>query len=276
MDNDLLREIQELYEDGQYLQIVQRLRQFKFDKLPAGINISIVVEAIIRSFESSNQDEIGQATGLMIQLEHAEFLNRNDLDKIFNAVSESFLNAQGKTLSLLVDPLMFSRDKSAPEALLKLYSRATTQVAKVVLADNIGAFYKEQGLLVLVDNLYSQQLIGNDNIHAIFKKHSLVADVSLEPDECDSIISGLLEFLEVPGPEINSSDAEEKFKIDIINRVSAARILVVLSGYPNTSEESRAKIQGKSNLIVTSHCVDRMSDAFEDIRLSRYLSGNIR
>jgi len=273
---ELIRELQQLHEEGQYLQILRRLRQYKFDKLPVGIDVSMAVEAIIRTFRSSSdEDDLSRATGLKWQLERQELLDPNDSDRIFNVVSEAFVNAKGEIPSFLLHALVFPHDKVVPENLIRIYARAKTRGAQFVLADWIGAFYKEKGLLVLVDNLYAQQIIRNDSIRAILEKHSLLAGVSLEPDECDALISAILDFLEISGPKIDNSDDEIKFKVDISNRTNAARILVVLNGYSNTSKASRAKIRRKGNLIVTYHCVDRMYDCFMDVRLSRYLSGGI-
>jgi hypothetical protein len=275
VDIDLNREIQKYYEEGQYLQIVQRL--YKFDELPEGINVPFVIEAITNTFRtSSSPEEIFQADVVMARLEHQGYLNRSDLDAIFNAIGDVIVDAKGEIPFYLDGALMGSHDESAPENLIRLYARAKTREARAVLAGWIGSFYKEQGLLVLVDSLYSQKIIGNDYIRAILGKYSLLEDLDLKSDECDAIISTVLNYLETPGPRIENSDDEKKFEIDSINRTSAARILVVLNGYPKTSKESRARIQSKGDLIVTYHCADRMYDAFVEIPLSRYLSGNIR
>lgn len=273
MNNALIREIQKKYEDGQYLQIVQRL--LEFDELPSGVNVSIAVEAIANTFLSSSPRGIEQADTLMCGLKLKGYLNRSSMEKIFDAVGDAILNTKGEIPFFLISGLMSSYDQRTPENLIRLYSRAETREAKSELADIIGSFYKKKGLLALVDNLYSQQIIGNDSISALLKKHSLLADISLKPDECDVIISVMLDFLETSGPKIDSSDDEIKFKVDIINRTSAARILVVLNKYPKTSKESRARIRSMGDMIVTYRCADRMYDAFVEIPLSRYLSGNI-
>jgi hypothetical protein len=273
---ELIHELQQLHEEGQYLQILRRLRQYKIDKLPAGIDVSIAVEAIIRTFRSSSdEDDISRATGLKWQLENQNLLNPNDSNRIFNVVVEAFLNAKGELPSFLIHALVSPHDKVVPENLLRIYDQAKTREARFVLAEWIGAFYKERGLLVLIDNLFAQQIIGNDSIRAILAKYSLLAGVSLESDECDAIVSAALDYLETPGPRIENWDDDKKYKIDSINRTSAARILVALNRYSKTSKESQARIQGKGDVIVTYFCFDLMYDVFEEIRLSRYLSGGI-
>jgi hypothetical protein len=274
VDNDLNREIQKYYEEGQYLQIVQRL--VKFDVLPADLDVPVVVEAILQAFRTSaNTDDIRQATILMKQLKREGHLNKTSLDKLFNAFGDIFLSTKGEKIFYLESALMGFCDENASENLIKLYARAKTREAKVVLTRWIGSFYKEKGLLVLVDNLYSQKIIGNDCIHAILEKYSLLEDLDLKLDECDAIVSAVLDYLETPGPRIENSDDEKKYEIDSINRTSAARILVVLNRSPRTSKESRARIQSMGDLIVTYRCADRMVDGFVDIPLSRYLFGNI-
>ena len=277
MDNDLNREIQKYYDNGQYLQILQKLYNYEFDELPESINIPIVVEAIINTVRtSSNPDEIFQADVMMFRLKHKGHLNRSDLDELFDAIGDVIVDAEGQKPFWLDGALMGSRDENAPERLIRLYTRSRTREAKAVLASWIGSFYKAAGLLVLVDNLYSQNIIGNDNIRAILEKHTLFEDISLEPDDCDVLVSAVLDFLAIPGPLIGTPEDEKKYAIESINRTSGARILVFLNEYLKTSKESKARIQSKKNLIVTYHCADRMHDDFVEIPLSRYLSGEIR
>lgn len=129
-------------------------------------------------------------------------------------------------------------------------------------------------MLALVDYLYSQGS-GDSSIRAILEKYSLFTDVMLEPAECDAIASIVLDFLATAGPKIDNADDEWRLKVDIITRERAARILVVLDRYPTTSKEAKASIRSNRNLIVTYHCTDRMSDAFQETLLGQYLSGNI-
>jgi len=173
------------------------------------------------------------------------------------------------------EDLILRTIRKNPNELVSFYAQAKTQEAKSDLASWIGAFCKEQGLLALVDYLYSQGL-NNNRIRAILKKYPLFADFSLESTECDAIISVMLSFLVTPYPIINSSDDEEKFKVDLLKRESAARILVVLNGYQNTSSESKARIQEKYDLPIAYHCIDRMHDVFVIKVLYHYLSGDVR
>jgi len=273
---ELIRELQQLHADGQYLQIVRRLDQYRIDRLPSGIDVSMAIEAVIHAFRSyADEDDISRATGLKGQLERQNLLSPNDSNKIFNVVGDVFMNAKGKMPSFLIHALLSPHDKVVPENLIRIYSQTRTREAQFVLATWIGAFYKEQGLLVLVDNLYAQQVIGNDRIRAILEKYPLLADVSLEPNECDAVISAVRAYLEIPSHKIDNMNDEKQYEVESINRTSAARVLVVLNRYPNLTKESKAKIQSGNDLIVTYHCVDRMYDAFEEVRLSRYLSGGI-
>lgn len=164
--------------------------------------------------------------------------------------------------------------RKKPEELIRFYAQAKTPEEKSEIVGWIGGYYKEKGLLALVDYLYSQG-IGDSSIQAILKKYSLFDDIILELVECDAIISIVLEYLGTPSPKIDNADDEWRLKVDIITRESAARVLVVLDRYPNTSNEARASIRNHGNLIVTYHCTDRMSDTFQETPLSRYLSGNI-
>lgn len=277
MDNDLIHEIHKLHEDGQYFQIVQRLRMYKLDKIPAGINVSFVVEAIVQTFRSSsNEDDIWQTIVLIKQLKHEGHLNTIEIEELFNAVGEAILNTKGDIPFFLISGLLGTYDQRAPEKLISLYARANTREAKIELTDFIGSFCNERSLFVLVDNLYSQQIVGGNHIHTILKQHSLLAENNLEPDECDAIISAVLNYLESPGHRIENSDDEKKYEIERKNRTSAARILMVLNGYPKISKETRARIQSKGNLIVTYHCADRMHDYFVEMTINDYLSGRIR
>ena len=273
---ELIHELQQLHADGQYLQIVRRLDQYRLDRLPSGIDVSMAIEAVIHAFRSyADEDDISRATGLKGQLERQNLLSPNDSNKIFNVVGDVFMNAKGKMPSFLIHALLSPHDKVVPENLIRIYSQTRTREAQFVLATWIGAFYKEQGLLVLVDNLYAQQVIGNDSIRAILEKYPLLADVSLEPNECDAVISAVLAYLEIPSHKIDNMNDENQYEVESINRTSAARVLVALNRYPNLTKESKAKIQSGNDLIVTYHCVDRMYDAFEEVRLRRYLSGGI-
>lgn len=277
MSKELIRELQKLYEDGQYLQIVRRLYRYDPDEIPEDINIPRVTEAITHTFHtSSNQEEIFQADVVLARLKHRGYLNQDSLIKIFEEVSDAFLNARGNKPFFLDGVLFTLRDESWSENLIRLYIRASTREAKVALVSWIGSFYKEQALLVLVDSLYWQKIISNDSIREILEKYSLLAHINFEQDECDAIISAVVSYLEIPGPKIEDSDDEKKYEIESINRTSAARILVVLNGYSKTSEQSRARIRSKGNVIVTYHCADRMYDAFVEIPLSRYLSRHVR
>jgi hypothetical protein len=266
-------ELQKFHEEGQYLQIVQRL--YTLHELPAGIDVPIVLEALLHMFHSSSkEEELWQADVVTVILE--KHLTRNDLDRIFDAVGKAILNTQGEIPLPLSSALISSYNEEAPEHLIGIYVRAKTPEAKIELASEIGSACKEKGLLVLVENLYSQQLIGNDSIRAILEKHSLLSDVHLEPQECEAIISAVLDFLKIPGPRIGTPEEEKKFEKVSINRTSAARILVVLHAYPNTPEGSRAKIHTEADLLVIYFCTDRMYDVFEAIPLSSYLSGLIK
>jgi hypothetical protein len=273
---ELIHELQQLHAEGQYLQILRRLRQYGVDKLPSGIDVSIAVEAIIRTLRSSSdEDDISRATGVRWQLERQSLLNPNDSDRVWSVIGEVYLNAKGKMPSLLIHALLSPEEKVVPENLIRIYTQANTREAQFELAHWIGAFYKEQGLLVLVDNLYAQQVIGNDGIGAILEKYPLLAGVSLEPEECDAVISAMLDYLEIPGHRIENMKEEQAYEIESINRTSAARVLVVLNRYPDLTDKSRVRLQRCNSLIVTHHCVDRMYDVFEAIPLRRYLSGDI-
>lgn len=175
-------------------------------------------------------------------------LNRNDLDR-FNAACKAILNTKGEIPLSLRNEFLASYGGRASE-LIKFYAQAETQETKNYFAGWIGSFCKKKGLIALVDNLYSQQIIDDGGIRTLLKKYPLFADVCLEPAECDAIISVMLDFLDTPCPEIDSLDDEIKFEVDQDNRTSAARILVVLAGYSNTSSKSRARIQSKGDLIV--------------------------
>src|SRR5688572_1581773 len=108
MSNELILELQKLHEEGQYLQIVQRLYKYEFDELPGDINVPIVIEAITHSFHtSSNQDEIFQADVLLARLKHKGYLNQDSLNKIFDAVGEAFLNARGEK-PFFLDGVLYS------------------------------------------------------------------------------------------------------------------------------------------------------------------------
>ncbi len=274
MDKELIREVQQYYEAGEYLQIVLRL--VKFDVLPAGLDVAVVIEAILQTFRaSSDTDDIRRASILLDQLEDEGHLNKPGLDKLFHDFGDIFLSTEGEKIFHLESVLMGFCDEDAAEKLIKLYARAKTREQKVVLARWIGSSFKEMGLLVLVDNLYSQKLIGNGSIRAILEKYSLLEVQDLKSEECEAIVSAVLGYLGTPGPRIENMADEKKYKIDDINRTCAARILVVLNRFPKLSKISRLKIQIKRYLIVTYHCVDRMHDIFEAIRLGRYLSGGI-
>lgn len=273
---ELLRELERLRAEEQYLQILRRLDQYRLDRLPSGIDVSMAVEAIIRTYSSpSDKADIERATGLKWQLERQNLLSPSDLEKIFNVLGDVYRNAQGELASLLIHALLSPQDKVVPENLIRIYTQTKTREAQFVLANWIGAFYKEQGLLVLVHNLYAQHVISNASIRTILEKHVALAGVSLESDECDAIISALLDYLIIPGHKIDHMNDEQKYEVESMNRTSAARILVVLNRYVNTSAESRARIQSRGDLIVDYLCVDHIYDAFEEVRLSRYLSGGI-
>jgi hypothetical protein len=273
---ELIRELELLHAEGQYLQFVRRLNQHSFEKLPSGIDISMAVEAIISIFRSSSGEvAISHATGLKWQLERQNLLSPKDSDTIFEVIGDVYLNADGELPSFLIHALLSPQDKVVPENLIKVYAQAKTREAQFVLAHWMGAFYKDQGWLVLVDNLYAQRIIGSGSIRAILEKYLFPTNVSLDPDECDAVISVMLDYLETPGHKIDNMNDEEKYEVESINRTSAARVLVVLNRYSNTTKESRAKIQSRSDLIVTYYCTDRMYDAFQAIPLSQYLSGSI-
>jgi hypothetical protein len=277
MSSELIRKLQNLYEGGQYLQIMLMLYKCDFDEIPKHINIPIVTEAITHTFHtSSNQEELFQATVVLARFKNKGYLHQDSLNNVFDAFSEAFLKAKGDKTFFLEGALLTLRDESWSENLRKLYTQAKTREAKVVLASWIGSSYKEQGLLILVDNLYTQNIISNDSIRAILKNHSLLEEINLKSGECDAIISALLDYLEIPGPVIDTPQDEKKYDLENRNRTSAARILVFLNQYPKTSYKSKTRIQGKGDLIVTYHCADRMHDAFVQIPLSRYLSGNIK
>ncbi len=259
---------QDIYEEAESL--------FKFDVLPADLDVSVVVEATLQTFRvSSDSGDIRQVTILMKQLKREGHLNQPALDKLFDTFGDIFLSTKGEKIFHLESALMGFCDENAAEKLIKLYARAETWEPKVVLASWIGSFYKVKGLLVLVDSLYSHKLIANGSIQAILEKYSLLEELDLKSEECEAIVSAVLGYLENPGPRIDNPHDEKKFRIDSMNRTSAARILVVLEDYPKTSKESRTRVQSKGDLIVTYRCADRMIDDFVEIPLSRFLSGGI-
>lgn len=273
---ELIHELQQLHADGQYLHIIRRLHQHSLEKLPLGIDVSMAIEAVIHTFRSSSdEDDIWHATGLKWQLERQNLLNPDDSKNIFDVVGDVFTNAKGKVPSFLIHALISPHDKVVPEELIRIYSQTKAREAQFILAEWIGAFYKDKGWLVMVDNLYAQRIFSNDSIRAILENNSLNAGVRLELEERDAVISAALDFLEIPGHKIDNMNDEEKYEVESSNRTSAARILVVLNRYPDLTKESKVRIQSSGDLIVTYHCTDRMYDAFEEIPLSRYLSGGI-
>ena len=165
--------------------------------------------------------------------------------------------------------------RKGPEEVLRSYTQAKTREEKADMVGWIGGHYKEKGLLTLVDYLYSER-IGDARIREILKKYSLFDEVVLEMAECDSIVAVVLSYLETPCPYINDFDEELKYWIDNIVRESAARVLVVLNRYPNTSEEAKTRIRQSADLTVMYLCPDRMSGGFDPIPLSRYLSGYMK
>lgn len=273
---ELLRELQQLHTERQYLQIVRRLHQYRLERLPSGINVSVAIEAVIHTFRSSSDEaDIARATSLKWQLDRQNLLNPDESKQIFDVVGDVFTNAKGKVPSYLIHALVSPHDKVVPENLIRIYSQTKAREAQFILAEWIGAFYKEQGLLVMLDNLYAQKIFSNDSIRAILEKYSLISGVRLELNECDAVVSAALDFLEIPGHKIDNMNDEQKYEVESSNRTSAARILVVLNRYPDLTKESKVRIQSSGDLIVTYHCTDRMYDAFGEIPLSRYLSGGI-
>ena len=142
------------------------------------------------------------------------------------------------------------------EKLKKLYIHVTRDDAKGFLVGLLGIRSFKKSFFVMLDYLYSySQKIENDSIRAILKKYSLDAEVNLEPDDCDTIVSVMLGFLQTPCPEVRNSDEFmfkdlDKFRVELHKREIAMWILVVLDHYPPTPSRSRMMIQEKADLIV--------------------------
>jgi hypothetical protein len=228
-------------------------------------------------FEGSLDDRLNAAYEEILSINNKR-RSEGSLDDRLNAAYEKILDKNGEVDDALLDDFALNQSHREPERLISLYTQIKSQKAKNVFARWIGSFHKKKGLILLLDNLYSQQIIGNDNIRAILKKYPLFADVNLESSECDEIISVVLDFLDIPCPEINDFDDYLKFMDDLINREKAARILVVLNEYYNTSMKSIMMIQNKGDLIATYELFDAATanGIFAPIALNNYLSGRRR
>ena len=182
--------------------------------------------------------------------------SNDNLDELLDVAYEKILAKNGEVDDILLSDFAMNQSHRRPERLISLYTKIESQKVRHVIAIWIGAFHKKKGLILLLDNLYSQQILGNDSIRATLKKYPLFGDVNLEPAECDEIISALLDFLGTPCPEINNFDDSFKFRDNLENREIATRILVVLNEYSNTWKTSKTVIQSKGDLIATYVLVD--------------------
>jgi hypothetical protein len=205
-------------------------------------------------------------------------LSEDSLDNKLNAAYEEILDKNGEVDDVLLNDFALNQSHRQPERLISLYTQIKSRKVKHVIAVCIGSFHKRKGLLLLVDNLYSQQIISNASIHTILKKYPLFADVNLESSECDAIISLVLDFLDIACPEVNNFFDASKFRDDLENREMAARILVVLNEYPNTGETSKMMIQNKGGLVVTYELFDAATanGIYAPVTLNDYLSGHTR
>jgi hypothetical protein len=196
-------------------------------------------------------------------------MNNSKSDK-FNEAYETILkmngDLNGQDHLYLFDPLIQYSDPERKELkkLKRLYAHVTSLDGKSSLAqlilirvihDDI-----EKGLLIILDNLYSQHKIGNNQIHDILMKRDILADIlNLESNECDAIISVMLAFLETPCPEIRNFNDTVKYHDVLTNRLHAAHILGGLINHPKTTQISKETIRKKGDLIV-------IYDSFEDDR----------
>jgi hypothetical protein len=228
-------------------------------------------------FEGNLDDRLNAAYDEILSINNKRQFKDN-LDDLLNAAYEKILDKNGEVDDMLLSDFALNQSHRKPERLISLYTQIKSRKVKHVIALWIGSFHKKKGLILLVDNLYSQQIIGNASIRTILEKYPLFADVNLEPAECDEIISVLLDFLDIPCPEINDFDDYLEFIDDLINREKAARILVVLNEYYNTSMKSIMMIQNKGDLIATYELFDAATanGIFAPVAINDYLSGRRR
>lgn len=211
------------------------------------------------------------------------FLNRSAFDN-FNDAYEAILKMNGdlngeEPISVFSPLIQYPdpEDKEL-EKIKRLYTHVTVPEGKSFLARLIlirVVFDMKKGLLVVLDDLYFQHKIGNDKIREILKKNSLFSDnLNLETDECNAIISVMLDFLETPCPDVWSFNDLVKFRDKLMEREHAAHILLALKKYPKTSEKSKVTIQKKGDLIVIYDSIEDDRDVIGTWRLRDYPSFN--
>ena len=146
------------------------------------------------------------------------------------------------------------------EKLKRLYVHVNREDAKGFLVRLLGIRSFKQSFFVMLDYLRSySRKVDNNNIRAILKQYSLDANVNLQPDECNAIVSAILDFLKIPCPKVRNSDDLmmrdlERFRVELNKREIAMWILVVLDHYPKTPNKSRMLMQERGELIV---CYDQ-------------------
>jgi hypothetical protein len=179
--------------------------------------------------------------------------NLNGFNEAYEAILKMNGDLNGKEHVRVFSPLIEYSDPEGKklEKLKRLYVHVKRDDAKGFLVRLLGIRSFQKSFFVMLDYLCSySQKIHNNNIRAILKKYSLDADVNLEPDECDAIVSAILDFLETPCPEVRVFEDLDKFRIELTKREISMWILVVLDHYPTTPNKSRMMMQKKGDLIV--------------------------